>query len=196
MHFMTIENVLHDCESLMDSTIRDAIERTASVRIDRADPAIFERLLVECYDGKSPIRDLATISSPERKRTVIVTPFDRNLVPRIKTAMGAAEPNAALVVDGTSIVCTLPPITEERRRECIEISRTICEHSKASIRALRRETRKNLDSLHGISSDDIDRARAKIETLTSSKIEILDVAQHRKKILIGSFEEKFSTRWR
>lgn len=110
----------------------------AKIRSNRATPALVEDILVDYYGVKTPIKGLASISSPE-SRTVVVEPWDKSLVDAIAKAISQAGLGAQPVVDGGKVRISLPSLTEERRNELVKIVSQKVEEAKIRARRLRDE---------------------------------------------------------
>ncbi len=176
-----IAEVLSDATDRMAKAIEVAKEDFSSVRTGRANPQLFQKILVSYYGTPTPLAQLAGLTTPEA-RTILVTPFDKSALRDIEQAirdmpnLGANPTN-----DGAVIRVTLPELTEERRKEYVKIVRTKGEDAKVSIRNIRRKAKDDLDALKGdIGDDDLARGEKELEAITKTHIDQIDEALKRK----------------
>lgn len=104
-----------------------------AIRSGRATPALVEQTPVETYGSRLTLVELATITTPE-PRLILIQPWDRNVLKDIERGLRASHPDLNPVVDGSRLRITLPPLTEERRREYLRLA---SEHAEQTRRALR-----------------------------------------------------------
>src|SRR3546814_14305637 len=107
----------------MHKAVEVAKEDFAGVRTGRANPALFQKLLVDYYGTPTPLTQLAGMQNADA-RTLVITPYDKSALKEIEKAIVAA-PNLGANVghDGTVVRATLPEPTEDRRRGCVKIGR-------------------------------------------------------------------------
>ncbi len=176
-----IADVLSEAADRMDKAVEAAKEDFSSVRTGRANPALFQKIMVSYYGTPTPLSQLASLNVPEA-RTVMVAPFDKSALRDIEQAirdmpnLGANPTN-----DGNTIRVTLPELTEDRRKEYVKIVRAKGEDAKVSLRNIRRKAKDDIDALKGEVGDD-DRARGEkeLEALTKAHVDQIDDALKRK----------------
>ena len=176
-----ISDVLAEATEKMNRAVEVAKEDFATVRTGRANPALFQKILVEYYGTPTPLAQLASLQNPEA-RTLIVTPYDKTALKEIEKAI-VSFPNlgATPTNDGTLIRVTMPELTEERRKEYVKIVRAKAEDAKVAIRNVRRKAKDDLDSLSKeVGEDDISRAEKELDALTKSHVDGIDDALKRK----------------
>jgi ribosome recycling factor len=153
----------------------------SSVRTGRANPALFQKILVSYYGTPTPLEQLASLQNHEA-RTLLVTPYDKSALRDIEQAIRdvpnlGAQPNN----DGTVIRVTLPDLTEERRKEYVKIVRTKAEDGKVSIRNIRRKAKDDLDALKSeVGDDEVTRGEKELEQVTKRYVDAIDDALKRK----------------
>ncbi|MFC5503597.1 ribosome recycling factor [Lysinimonas soli] len=176
-----ISDVLAEATEKMNRAVEVAKEDFATVRTGRANPALFQKILVEYYGTPTPLAQLASLQNPEA-RTLIVTPYDKTALKEIEKAI-VSFPNlgATPTNDGTLIRVTMPELTEERRKEYVKIVRAKGEDAKVAIRNVRRKAKDDLDALSKeVGEDDISRAEKELDALTKSHVDGIDDALKRK----------------
>ena len=157
----------------------DSVRREFStIRTGRASPAILDRVEVEAYGSRMPLRSVATINVPE-PRLLTVTPFDPGTIKAIERAIDTSDIGLNPQNDGKIIRLPIPELTEERRRQFIRLARQYAEEGRVSIRNVRRDEMRDLNELMKmgeISEDDERRAEAELQQLTDKYIKRIDEA--------------------
>ena len=176
-----IADVLAETGTRMDRAVEAAKEDFATVRTGRANPQLFQKILVDYYGTPTPLAQLASLNNPEA-RTLIVTPYDKSALKAIEQAI-RDQPNigANPTNDGNLIRVTLPELTEERRKEFVKLVRSKGEDAKVHVRGLRRKSKDDLDALKGdVGEDDLVRAEKDLDALTRAHVDAIDEALKRK----------------
>jgi len=176
-----ITDVLADAAARMDRAVESAKEDFASVRTGRANPQLFQKILVDYYGTPTPLAQLASLNNIEA-RTIVVTPYDKSALKAIEQAirdtpnLGANPTN-----DGSLVRVTLPELTEERRKEFVKIVRSKGEDAKVHVRGIRRKAKDDLDALKSdLGEDDIARGEKELDVVTRAHVDAIDDALKRK----------------
>jgi len=176
-----ITDVLADAAARMDRAVEAAKEDFSSVRTGRANPQLFQKILVDYYGTPTPLAKLASLNNIEA-RTIVVTPYDKSALKAIEQAirdtpnLGANPTN-----DGSLVRVTLPELTEERRKEFVKIVRSKGEDAKVHVRGIRRKAKDDLDALKSdLGEDDIARGEKELDAVTRARVEAIDEALKRK----------------
>ena len=176
-----ITEVLAEAREKMAKAVDVAKDDFATVRTGRANPALFQKILVDYYGTPTPLAQLAGLQNPEA-RTIIITPYDKVALKEIEKAivnvpnLGATPSN-----DGSIIRVTMPELTEDRRKEYVKLARSKGEEAKVALRNVRRKAKDDLDGLTGeVSDDDIARAEKELDKFTQQHVEQIDEALKRK----------------
>lgn len=176
-----IADILADTTARMDRAVEAAKEDFATVRTGRANPQMFQKILVDYYGSPTPLAQLASLNNPEA-RTIVVTPYDKSALKAIEQAirdtpnLGANPTN-----DGTIVRVTLPELTQERRKEYVKLVRTKGEDAKVHLRGIRRKGKDDLDALKSdVGEDDLVRAEKELDALTRARVDAIDEALKRK----------------
>jgi ribosome recycling factor len=176
-----IADVLSAAAERMTKTVEAAKEDFATVRTGRANPQLFQKILVDYYGSPTPLAQLASLQNPEA-RTLVITPYDKTALKEIEKAI-VATPNlgASPNNDGTIIRVTMPELTEDRRKEYVKIVRSKAEDSRVSIRNIRRKAKDELDGLKSeVGDDEVARAEKELEQVTKRHVDAIDEALVRK----------------
>jgi len=176
-----ISDVLAEAKEKMHKSVEAAKDDFSNVRTGRANPALFQKILVDYYGTPTPLGQLAGMNNPEA-RTLVITPYDKGALKDIERAIVNA-PNLGANVgnDGVIIRATLPELTEERRKEFVKIVRSKGEDAKVSIRNIRRKAKDDLDALKSeVGDDEVARGEKDLEALTKNNIDAIDDALKKK----------------
>ncbi|MDQ2698172.1 MAG: ribosome recycling factor [Actinomycetota bacterium] len=175
-----ISDVMTEARDKMAKAVEVAKDDFATVRTGRANPALFQKVLVEYYGTPTPLGQLASMTVAEA-RMLVITPFDKSALKDIEKALVAAEHLGASVSnDGTIIRATLPELTEERRKDYVKIVREKAEQARVAIRNVRRKAKDDLDALKDVGEDELERAAKELESVTKSHVDAIDEALKRK----------------
>lgn len=165
----------------MTKAVDVAKDDFSTVRTGRANPQLFQRILVDYYGSPTPLAQLASLQNPEA-RTLVITPYDKSALKEIEKAI-VSTPNLGATPnnDGQIIRVTMPELNEERRREYVKIVRGKAEDARVSIRNIRRKAKDELDALKSeVGDDDVARAEKELEAITKRHIDQVDEALARK----------------
>ena len=178
-----ISDVLSDAKDKMTKAVEVAKDDFASVRTGRANPALFQKILVEYYGTPTPLEQLAGLQNQDA-RTLLITPYDKNALKDIEKAL-VSNPNLGANVgnDGEVIRATLPELTEDRRKEYVKLVRSKGEDAKVAIRNIRRRAKDDMDALKSdIGEDEIARGEKELESVTKSFVDAIDEALRKKEV--------------
>jgi ribosome recycling factor len=170
-----------EAKDKMNKAVDVAKDDFATVRTGRANPALFQKLLVDYYGSPTPLAQLASMQNPEA-RTLLVTPYDKTALKEIEKAL-VNMPNLGANVgnDGETVRVTLPELTQDRRKEFVKIVRGKGEEAKVAIRNIRRKAKDDLDGLKSeVGEDELSRAEKDLEAVTKSHVDAIDDALKRK----------------
>lgn len=176
-----IDEVLAEAGEKMDKAVEVVQNDFQTVRTGRANPALFQKILVEYYGTPTPLAQLASLQNQEA-RTLVITPYDKTALKEIEKAI-ASFPNlgASPTNDGNVIRVTMPELNEERRKEYVKIARQKAEDGRVSVRSIRRKAKDDLEALTSeVGEDDVARAEKDLEALTKNHIDHIDEALKRK----------------
>lgn len=178
-----IADVLSGATERMKKALEVAKDDFSNVRTGRANPAMFQGILVDYYGTPTPLGQLAGLQNSEA-RSMLITPYDKGALRDIEQAirdtpnLGANPSN-----DGNIIRVTLPELTAERRKEYVKIVRTKAEDGKVSLRNIRRKAKDELDALKSeVGDDEVARAEKELEGITKSHVDAIDDALKRKEV--------------
>lgn len=170
------ETVLKQAESKMKHTIEALQKGFASVRSGRANPKMLEKVNVEYYGVETPINQVASISVPEATQ-IYIKPYDKSLVSDIEKSIFGANLGVTPSNDGIGVRLSLPPMTEENRKQSAKQIHKMAEDDKVSIRNIRRDAIsqfKKMEKNSDISEDDLHYYEDEVQKLTDKYIKKID----------------------
>lgn len=160
----------------MNKTIESLKGEFSKVRTGRASTKLLDTVKVDAYGTQCPLNQVATLSVPESKM-LIVQPFDPHIVGDIEKAILAANLGLTPSNDGKVIRITMPPLTEERRKDLVKVVKQYAEEARVAIRHHRRDANdevKNLEKSKVLSEDDARNSQKNIQDLTDRTIKKID----------------------
>jgi len=171
-----IDETLFEAEEKMEKAVEVAKEDFAGIRTGRANPSMFNKLLVDYYGAPTPLQQLASFQTPEA-RTILISPFDKGSMHEIEKTLRDSNLGINPSNDGHVIRCVLPILTEDRRREYIKLAHTKAEEARVSIRNVRRKAKTDLDKAvkdGEIGEDDGSRGEKDLDALTKKYVDTVD----------------------
>ncbi|WP_431658910.1 ribosome recycling factor [Pantanalinema rosaneae] len=167
---------LADVEDHMHKSVEATQRSFNTIRTGRANAAILDRITVEYYGAPTPLKSLASISTPDAS-TITIQPFDRSSLNLIEKAISMSDLGLTPNNDGSIIRLNIPPLTSDRRKELAKIAAKFAEEGKVSIRNVRRDA---VDSVRKqeknseLSEDEARDLQDKIQKLTDKYIAKVD----------------------
>lgn len=171
-----IDETLLEAEEKMDKAVEVAKEDFGAIRTGRANPAMFNKIVVDYYGAPTPLQQLASFTVPEA-RQILIAPFDKSSMGDIERALRDSNLGVNPSNDGNVIRIVLPVLTEERRKEYIKLARTKAEDARVSVRSVRRKAKETLDRAvkdGEIGEDEGARAEKELEHSTRSHVDSID----------------------
>ena len=165
-------------ERRMRGAVESVRREFATIRTGRANPSLLDRVEVEAYGSRMPLRSLANVGVPE-PRLLTVTPFDPQTLKAIERAIEQSDLGFNPQNDGKIIRLPIPELTEERRKQLIRVARGYAEEGRVAVRNVRRDEMRDLSELMKmgeISQDDERRAEAELQNLTKKFVDRIDAA--------------------
>ena len=181
------KEIVSSAESKMQDALSFLEEDLKNYRVGKANPSIFNGLMVDYYGTATPVHQVSSISAPDAK-TLTLQPWEKNMIPKIEKAIMDANLGFTPQNNGEIIRCTVPALTEERRKELIKKAKATGEQTKVTVRNARRdafELLKKAQKNEGLSEDVEKEAEDEVQKLTDKKVKAVDeiVAAKEKEIL-------------
>ena len=169
-----MSDIIKDAEKKMGSAVDHAREEFAAIRTGRANPAMFNKIMVDYYGA--PMQQLASFQVPEA-RTVLIAPFDKSCVNEVEKAVRDSDLGVNPSNDGNVVRCVLPALTEERRKEYIKMAKGKAEEGRIAVRNVRRASNdivKKQEKDKEISEDEMTRLEKELDQVTRKYVEQID----------------------
>ena len=179
---MAIDDLIQDATRRMDKSVESAQHEFNTLRTGRASAALLDRVQIDYYGTKTPLKQLATINAPE-PRLITVQPFDPSSVSTIERAIQESDLGLTPNNDGKIIRLPIPQLTEERRKELVKVARQMAEDGRVAVRNVRRDVMHHLKELvdkGDAGSDDERRAEERVQKLTDDHTHRIDDMLKRK----------------
>ncbi|RXI97977.1 ribosome recycling factor [Anaerobacillus alkaliphilus] len=170
------KEVIKLSEEKMNKAIEALKRELVTLRAGRANPAILDKIQVEYYGALTPLNQLASITVPEA-RLLVIQPFDKTAINDIDRAIQKSDLGLSPSNDGTVIRITIPPLTEERRRDLVKLVKKYGEEAKVAIRNIRRDANDELKKLQKdgeLTEDELRRSTDEVQKLTDKEIVKVD----------------------
>jgi ribosome recycling factor len=170
------DEILADAEERMKKAVTATKNEFTTIRTGRASIALFDRIMVDYYGTKTPLKQIASISTPE-SQLAIIQPWDKNALEGIEKAIRQSDLGLNPMNDGNIIRVPFPPLSEERRHELVKVVRKMAEEGRIAIRNIRHRARddiKELEKEKEISEDEREKAEKKVQELTDKYIKEID----------------------
>lgn len=171
-----LNEIKQNAENRMRKTIDALRNEMAKIRTGRANVSFLDHVEVDYYGNPTPLSQVASVSASDA-RTLVVTPWEKSMIPVIEKAILTSDLGLNPATAGTTIRVPMPALTEERRKEMIKIVRAEAEQGRVSIRNIRRDANnqsKDLVKSKDISEDDERRSNDLIQKLTDKYIADID----------------------
>ncbi|MFN3301409.1 MAG: ribosome recycling factor [Patescibacteria group bacterium] len=136
-------NIIDSYQNDFQKVIEFLKKEIAGLRISRANSTLVENLIVDAYGTKMMLKQLASISVLEGK-TIIIQPWDKNNLKNIEKAFQTSSLGLIPIVDGDLIKISIPPLTEEKRKELIKILHQKAESARIGLRGVRDKIREEI----------------------------------------------------
>ena len=164
--------ILDSTEENMHNAIKHLEKQLLNIRAGKASPAMLGSVMVEYYGSMTPLTQVANINTPDA-RTLTIQPFEKNSIPDIERGIMYANLGFNPMNNGESVVISVPPLTEERRKELVKQAKAEAEDAKIGIRNDRKVANNDIKKL-GISEDETKIGEENIQKLTDTHIRKID----------------------
>jgi ribosome recycling factor len=172
-----LEFIFDSAKESMDSALVRLDHELARIRAGKANPMMLASVMVEYYGAMTPLKNLSTTTTPDSK-TLQIQPFEKGLLEEIEKGIMRANLGFNPMNDGKVVRISIPPLTEERRRDLVKQARAVAEQAKVSVRNARKDANDEIKKLQkdGMAEDAAKRAEGNVQELTttySNKVDVL-----------------------
>ena len=156
--------VIKEVELNMQKSVEASQRNFNTIRTGRANTSLLDRISVEYYGTETPLKSLATISTPD-SQTIAIQPFDLSSLATIEKAIATSDLGFTPNNDGKIIRINVPPLTEERRKEFCKLASKYAEEGKVALRNIRRDAIEKIKKSEKDGDLSEDQSRDKQETI-------------------------------
>ena len=181
------DEILSELRQKMSNTVEALGKEFVKLRTGRASTAILDGIKVNCYETQMPLDQVASLSVPE-SRLIVIKPWDQSIIGELEKSILRSELGLTPMNDGKVIRISIPPLTEERRKELAKLARKMAEEGKIAARNHRREANemfKELKNEKEISEDEMYKSQEQVQKITDEFIKKIDeiTAEKEKEII-------------
>ena len=171
-----IDDIYQETKESMGKTVEALKRELQRIRTGRASLSVLDGIKVDYYGTPTPLNQMATLAVPE-SRQITVQPWDASVIKDIEKAILKSDLGLTPSNDGKILRISIPPLTEERRKELVKVIHKICEDHKVTVRNIRRDSNELLKSLKkdgDISEDEAFRSQDQVQKITDEHIKRID----------------------
>ena len=171
-----LDEIKKDASNRMDKSVASLQQELTKVRTGRAHTSLLDHIKVEYYGSQVPLNQVSNVNI-EDSRTLVVTPWEKDMVKPIEKAIMASDLGLNPATAGTIIRVPLPPLTEERRKDLIRVVRHEAEGGRVAVRNIRRDALSDIKDLlkeKMIGEDDEHRAHDEVQKITDQHVAKID----------------------
>jgi ribosome recycling factor len=171
-----VDEIFEDLKDRMGKAIESLKREYSRLRTGRASISLLDGIRVSYYDTPTPLNQMASLAVPE-PRLIVIQPWDKTAIEDIEKAILKSELGLTPINDGKVIRISIPPLTEERRKELVKVARKMSEENKVAIRNIRRDANEMLKDLKKekeITEDDLYRSQEEVQKTTDQFISQVD----------------------
>lgn len=167
----TLNEVISKLQEQLEKNLSHTSLEFSRIRAGKASPDMLDGVMVEYYGAATPLSQVANVNTPDA-RTLSIQPWDKTLIRPIETAIINANLGFAPQNDGEFIRISIPPVTEERRKELVKRAKAEAENSKVGIRNLRKDANERIKKLKadGVSEDECSNAEDSVQRIVDNYI--------------------------
>ncbi|MDB4050328.1 ribosome recycling factor [Flavobacteriaceae bacterium] len=167
-----LEFIIEACEESMTNAVKHLERELLNIRAGKANPTMLSSVKLDYYGSTTPLSQVANINTPDAQ-TLSVQPWEKDKLQDIEKAIQIANLGFNPMNNGESIIISIPPLTEERRKELVKIVKSEIEDAKISIRNSRKDANNEIKKIE-ISTDQKAISEKEIQTLTDNYIIRID----------------------
>lgn len=170
-----LDLILEEAKDQMEKSLDHLEKEFTKLRAGKASPAMLSSIRFDYYGNSTPLSQAANINTPDA-RTLTIQPWEKNLIPEIEKAIINSNLGFAPSNNGDVVIISIPPLTEERRKELVKLAKAETENAKISIRNARKDANNNIKKAEGTTEDLIKEYENSIQNLTDKYIKMADEA--------------------
>tara|TARA_B100001175_G_scaffold315942_1_gene328655 strand:- start:1674 stop:2225 length:552 start_codon:yes stop_codon:yes gene_type:complete len=163
-----IEFIIEACKESMENSVDHLEKELLNIRAGKASPSMLASVKLDYYGSLTPLSQIANINTPDAQ-TISIQPWEKDKLLEIEKAIMIANLGFNPMNNGESVIITIPPLTEERRKELVKIAKSEIEKAKVSVRNSRKEANNDIKKIE-VSLDQKSISEEDIQNLTNKYI--------------------------
>ncbi len=167
-----IELIMDMANEAMNKALEHLDKSFINIRAGKANPVMLSSVKVDYYGTQTPLNQVANVNTPDAQ-TLSVQPWEKALIPEIEKAIMVANLGFNPMNNGESVIISIPPLTEERRRELVKLAKAEAEYAKVGVRNARKEANAELKKID-LSEDELKNAEVDVQEATDKFIATID----------------------
>ena len=175
---MDYDTIILETDDRMDKAVAVLQDKLRGMRTGRASPGLVDGLRVDYYGSPTPLKQIANISAPEAD-LLVIKPFDPSALGDIEKAILKSDIGIHPSNDGKILRLQIPPLSQERRNQLVNLAKETAEESRIAIRNIRRDGNRHGEQLQKdgkMSEDELKSLKDEIQKLTKGHEEKVDGA--------------------
>ncbi len=170
-----IDFIIDETKEAMSNSVGHLEKTFLNIRAGKASPQMLGGVFVDYYGSQTPLSQVANVNVPDA-RTITVTPWEKSMLQPIEKAIMVANLGFNPMNNGDNIIISVPPLTEERRKELVKQAKAEAEDAKVGVRNHRKDANSEIKKLEkdGASEDLCKKAEEDIQKLTDTYIKKID----------------------
>ncbi len=139
---MDTKTIINEATDRMERTVAHLDDELLNIRAGKATTNVLNSVFVDYYGSQTPVSGVASVTVPDA-RTILIQPWDKNMIRMIEKAILDSNIGLTPSNNGETIRLTIPPLTEERRKELVKQVKGVAENARISLRNTRRDAVEN-----------------------------------------------------
>lgn len=168
-----IQFILDSTKEAMDAALKHLEKQFVNIRAGKASPAMLGSVMVNYYGSQTPLHQVANVNTPDG-RTITVQPWEKGMIQEIEKGIQIANLGFNPMNNGDTIIISVPPLTEERRRDLAKQAKAEAEDAKIGIRSARKDANSEIKKLEDVSEDLQKNAEVDVQHLTDKYVKRID----------------------
>jgi ribosome recycling factor len=166
-----IELYLDECKDMMEKALKHLAIELNKIRAGKASASMLDGIQIDYYGSLSPLGNVASINTSDA-RTIVIKPFEKKMIGEVEKAIRNSNIGLSPMNDGELIRLSVPPLTEERRRDLVKKVKQEIEVAKVNVRNIRKDTNEDIRKLtkEGVSEDMVKQGEERVQKVTDKFI--------------------------
>jgi ribosome recycling factor len=168
-----LQFILDTAKEAMVNAVKHLEKQFVNIRAGKASPAMLGSVTVDYYGSQTPLSQVANVNTPDG-RTITVQPWEKSMLQEIERGIMIANLGFNPMNNGETIIISVPPLTEERRRELAKQAKAEAEEAKVGVRNARKDANNDIKKLDDVSEDLQKNAEMDVQQITDTHVTKVD----------------------